>query len=83
MISPFYLKRKNHINIHIFKTNIETKSEANRLKKLLSSSLEIKQLSIDLEDIDNVLRIEAHKRINEKDIINKIISEGFICEELK
>ncbi|MCD2260031.1 hypothetical protein [Psychroserpens luteolus] len=71
------------MNIYIFKTNIETKKEADNIKKMLSSALGIRQFSIDLEDIDKVLRIEAHKNLDESKIINKVISGGFSCEELE
>ncbi|WP_298758167.1 methyltransferase type 11 [uncultured Psychroserpens sp.] len=83
MISPFYLKHKSTMNIYIFKTNIETKKEADNIKKMLSSALGIKQFSIDLEDVDKVLRIEAHKILDESKIINEVISGGFSCEELE
>ena len=83
MISPFYEKRKNDVSIHIFKTNIKTKQEVNVIKTLLNSYLEIMKFSIDLEDIDKVLRIEADKSLNKKFIIENIKSKGFICEELE
>ena len=83
MISPFYFNQKSHTSIHIFKTNIKTMADAEVVKKLLNSSLGIKKFSIDLEDVDSVLRIEAHKNLNETDIMNKVTSEGFICEELE
>ncbi|WP_298894325.1 methyltransferase type 11 [uncultured Psychroserpens sp.] len=71
------------MNIYIFKTNIETKKEADNIKKMLNSTLGIKQFSIDLEDVDKVLRIEAHKILDESKIINEVISGGFSCEELE
>lgn len=83
MISPFYQKHKINIRIHIFKTNIETKANVNILKILFRSDPKIKQWSIDLEDIDNVLRIEASRSLNKQDIIKKVKSKGFYCEELE
>lgn len=82
MISPFYKKQLKHINIHVYKTNIENESEALNIKTLLSSNPKIQQCSIDLEDVDKVLRIEASKSLHSNEIIEKIISEGYFCEEL-
>jgi len=83
MISPFYKKHKINIRIHIFKTNIETNTDVNFIKILLNSDPKINQWSIDLEDIDRVLRIEANKSLNKQDIIDKIKYKGFICRELE
>lgn len=83
MISPFYIKHKAHINIHIFKTNIETELDMNSIQFLLDSNPKIIQWSIDFEDIDRVLRIEASKYLSEKDIIDMIKSKGFYIEELE
>ncbi len=82
MISPFYIKNKFPNKIHVFKTNITTKAEANVIKTLLNSSLKIKNFSIDLEDVDKVLRIEAHQDLKDNEIIKQVTSKGFICEGL-
>ncbi|MBV7267969.1 hypothetical protein [Winogradskyella luteola] len=82
MISPFYKSQKNGFKIQIFKTNIKTKLELNSIKVLLNSNSSILNWSIDLEDIDKVLRVESQKNLSEKDVINLIKSGGFHCEEL-
>lgn len=38
--------------------------------------------SIDLEDIDKVLRIEAEQTLVEKEVIDLIQDCGYVCEEL-
>ena len=38
--------------------------------------------SIDTEDIDNVLRIEAAENLNEHDVISLINTRGFYCDAL-
>ncbi|MBC3846795.1 hypothetical protein H8K90_10425 [Winogradskyella echinorum] len=82
MISPFYRNLKNAIRIHIFKTNIETKLDVDMLQLLFSSNRSIINWSVDLEDIDNVLRIEASKNLSENEIITQLNLIGFSCEEL-
>ena len=83
MISPFYQSLKTNIIIHVFKTNINTESDVNIIKELLNSNPIIIQWSIELEDIDKVLRIEATKNLSKKDIIEKVKYTGFYCEELE
>ncbi|WCO00948.1 hypothetical protein [Psychroserpens ponticola] len=82
MISPFYKKHNINIRIHVFKTNIETEADISIIKVLFNSFSKIKQWSIDLEDIDNVLRIEATKNLSQRVIIQNVKSKGFYCEEL-
>ena len=83
MISPFYLKHKNNMHIHIFKTNVSSKKDVNMIGMSLSSNPKIMDWSIDLEDIDKVLRIEAHKNLCENDIVEDLITSGFYCEVLE
>ncbi|MGS2726797.1 hypothetical protein ACU8DI_09340 [Psychroserpens sp. BH13MA-6] len=82
MISQFYLKPKNTVDIHIFKTNIRTELEADHVIKILNVMTGIRQITIDLEDIDKVLRVEANNNLNKRDIIAQVAFQGFICKEL-
>lgn len=82
MISPFYQSHKRVIKIHIFKTNIETKIDLSIIKQIFNSNLNIIKWSIDLEDIDKVLRVESFENLNEKDIITLVKSRKFYIEEL-
>ncbi len=63
----------------IFRTDIKTKKKIKAIKKLFNNHSSIINWSIDIEDIDNVLRIEANENLNEKDVINLINIEGFYC----
>lgn len=83
MISPFYHNRKKLVRIHILKTNIETKQAVNTLKLLFNTHPGIIKWSLDLEDIDNVLRVESSKNISKEDIIDEVKSKGIYCEELE
>lgn len=66
----------------IFRTDIKTKKKVKTIKPLFKNHSSILNWSIDLEDIDNVLRIEATENLNEGDIINLINTEGFYCDAL-
>ncbi len=66
----------------IFKTDIKTKKKIKTIKPLLNGLSTIINWSIDIEDIDNVLRIETSENLDEKDIINLVKTNGFNCEVL-
>ncbi|WP_406684073.1 hypothetical protein N1F78_15490 [Seonamhaeicola sp. MEBiC1930] len=83
MISPFYQSRKKAARIHILKTNIKSKPAVNTLKLLFNAHPDIVRWSIDLEDIDKVLRVETNNNIEQEDIIEQVSSRGFYCEELE
>ena len=72
MISPFYHNRKKLVRIHILKTNIETKQAVNTLKLLFNTHPGIIKWSLDLEDIDTVLRVESSKNISKEKLIESI-----------
>ncbi|OEK03975.1 hypothetical protein [Roseivirga misakiensis] len=66
----------------IFKTDIENIFKAKKVNAVLAYSTKIFDWSIDMEDIDNVLRIEADDRYTESDIIELVSKCGLHCESL-
>lgn len=66
----------------IFRTDIKTKKKIKKMKPLLNNHICIMNWSIDLEDIDNVLRIEATESLNENEVISLINTKGFYCDAL-
>ncbi|MDG5492056.1 hypothetical protein [Psychroserpens sp. SPM9] len=83
MISQFYIKQKQNIQIHVFKTNINNDTDVKTIGTLLNSNPYIKNWSVDLEDIDRVLRIEARKQLHENDIVKHLNTKGFYCAILE
>jgi len=69
------------MHILIFKTNIETEDAHKEISALLNAETSIIDWNIDREDIDKVLRVESRVN-NTTDIIHRISTAGFICEEL-
>lgn len=65
----------------VFKTNIRTSEEAEKIRPLLSALNNVKTWNIDREDIDNVLRIES-EHLSPATIIGLLNEAGFECEEL-
>jgi hypothetical protein len=67
--------------ITVFKTSIEEKDLRN-LENILIKISGIRRWSTDLEDCDNVLRVESDKDLS-NEIIVILTNEGFKIEELE
>jgi hypothetical protein len=65
----------------VFKTNISTTIQLEKVRPILSMLQGIKNWSIDREDVDKVLRIESEHLLPEV-IICLLKDAGFECEEL-
>ena len=70
------------MEILIFQTNIETSKKVKQLTPLFDKHSEILKWSVDLEDIDHVLRIEASSSLLEKDVIELVQLQGIEIEVL-
>ena len=66
----------------IFKTDIKSKKKVKSLKPVFNSNKDIISWSVDLEDIDNVLRIESTKNLSEQDVIGLVQTNGFYIKTL-
>lgn len=75
------LLQRSKVDVLVFKTNISSEDEVQKIAALLGNDSNIFRWSIDTEDIDNVLRIESKDLLPEQ-IISKIEQAGFLCSEL-
>ncbi|WP_347926187.1 hypothetical protein [Pontimicrobium sp. SW4] len=66
----------------IFRTDIETKKNIKAVKSLFKFQSSIINWSIDIEDVDKVLKVKATEALNENDIKTLIKARGFQCEPL-
>ena len=66
--------------ILVFKTNVSCKVEVEKIERILSDE-NISRLTVDLEDVDKVLRIEC-EHIHPLAVIEILREAGFTCEEL-
>ena len=66
----------------ILRTDIKTKKKVKKMKPIFNNLSIINKWSIDTEDIDNVLRIEAEDSLQEADVYKLIAENGFYCEDL-
>ncbi|MCO6358060.1 hypothetical protein BXY85_0298 [Roseivirga pacifica] len=67
----------------IFKTNITDELRVRRVNALLAYNPEVMDWSVDLEDIDKVLRIEAEDQVQEAEVMEIVNSWGIKCEALE
>jgi hypothetical protein len=70
------------MNLFIFKTNVKSKQKVSSLTPYFNKFSSIINWTVDVQDIDKVLRIEAHETLTEQDIINLMQTQGFYCETL-
>ena len=65
------------MKLFILQTNIKTKKKLNTIKALFNNHSNIIDWSIDLEDIDKVLRVRAIGSFNENDLTCLLNIKGF------
>ena len=70
------------VKLLILRTNIKSKKKLKKVAPLLNDHPMIFKWSIDLEDIDNVLRVEASSELQIETINHLIQQKGFYCEDL-
>lgn len=70
------------MDIFIFKTDVSNKKKAAEVGLLLNAIEAVRNWNFDLEDCDNVLRIECTGLVPGR-IESLLKAEGYICEMLK
>jgi hypothetical protein len=69
--------------IEIFKTNVNSKRQSNRILKILKNIFPDASFIFDLEDCDKILRVDDVEIMQIATIKNEIINLGFVCEILE
>ncbi|MFT7612831.1 MAG: hypothetical protein ACI9J3_001797 [Parvicellaceae bacterium] len=70
------------MNLLILKTDIATEQRLQAIKPVFDIHVSIKDWSVDINDVDNVLRVVAKDSLNQSDVIQMVENCGFKCEEL-
>jgi hypothetical protein len=70
------------MDILIFTTSVEKPEQVSEVKPLLTAVPAIKGWNFDLEDCDNILRVEAYN-ISPRYIESLLQTAGFNCRELE
>ncbi|WP_298489319.1 hypothetical protein [uncultured Maribacter sp.] len=68
--------------VFIFKTNVQTKNQIQSLKLELDSLFSETHWNFDLEDCDNILRVESEYYIQET-VIKLLENNNLYCKELE
>ena len=71
------------MQILVFRTSIASKKAVAVTAPFFNEHPEILDWSIDLEDWENILRIEAKDDIEVRNLIQHIHTLGYSCEELE
>jgi hypothetical protein len=68
--------------IYVFKTSVNTKKQITKLKPHIDNMIPKAKWNFDLEDRDNILRIESNENIVLR-ITSLLESHDYNCEELE
>ncbi len=69
------------MNMAIMKTDISTREDFRKLRNRLLRIYSIRECTIDLEDVDKVVRVVGDE-IETNTVVDRIKSYGYLCEEL-
>lgn len=72
---------ENLLQILVFKTTIKTPQHKERLAPILDGLPTIRRWTVDCEDCDCVLRVEADG-ISDREVMALVRMAGFECDEL-
>jgi hypothetical protein len=67
--------------VEIFKTNVESRNESERMVQTLKKKFPLLKINFDLDDSDNILRVEG-KNIFIEEIIREMNLKKYRCELL-
>ena len=67
--------------VEVFKTNVSTVRQVERMIKILQLYFSDCHINFDLEDRDRILRIEGNRE-NFDLTSNVLLQEGYLCEKL-
>jgi hypothetical protein len=68
--------------IEVFKTNVETTTDADSILDMLSGLFPASKINFDLQDCDNILRVEGKDFSSDK-IVTLLKENGFHCTVLE
>ena len=68
--------------VEVFKTNVRGKRQARALLDILSERFPLFRINFDLEDCDNILRVEGDNVCQEK-IAELMARNGYLCDVLE
>ena len=76
-----YIAKEILSEVLVFKTNIQSDEELERVRDVLTLEKRITRWSIDRNDVDKVLRVES-ELLHPLTVMQLLHAAGFLCEEL-
>ena len=70
------------MNIHVLKTDLNDPVRVHEIGPLLNLHPSIYRWNVDVEDIDNILKIESAQNLKEEDMIQLLKQYGIYSESL-
>ena len=70
------------MNILVFKTNIRHKKPVSALSRHMDNMKGVIRWNVDLDDIDNILRVEA-RDLSPRVVEHTLLQAGYVCKELE
>lgn len=80
--TAFKYKQSKIMDVLIFATSVKKPGEVKKVKPILTAVPAIQEWNFDLEDCDNILRVEAND-ISPRYIESLLQTAGFSCAELE
>lgn len=70
------------MKLFILKTDISSRRQLDRLAPVFEQNKCIRRWTVDLEDIDKVLKVETNNDSEQNELIRLVRDQGIYCEEL-
>ena len=70
------------MKLFILKTDIKAQWQVNKLKPVFQKYEHIARWTVDMDDIDRVLKLETNVDAEQQDMIKLVQDQGIYCEEL-
>lgn len=69
------------MQVLVFKTNLTNARHVGKVKPYLAAHPQIQRWNVDLQDCDNILRIET-EQLPPVEVKKILLKAGYLCEEL-
>lgn len=76
------MNRKNELHDETIYPKNKYQLQVNKLKPVFQKYEQIARWTVDLEDIDHVLKVETKGDAEQSDMIKLVRDQGIYCEEL-
>ena len=70
------------MEVLVFKTNLRFKKQINEVTPHINNLQGIARWNVDLDDIDNILRVEA-RNLSPRVVEHTLLQAGYVCKELE